>query len=100
MDLDLYQNQDGSWSANFPMTGMEVQIDRDPKKAIKKAVDANYIRVSGEVIKSQAWRCAKCHGFKPLQIHHKVKRSHGRKDVHRNLEGLCNDCHGFEHGGH
>ena len=100
MSLDLHQTPDGKWAAIFPKVAdkMEVQIAATPKEAIQKAVDANYYRVSQIVLNSQWWRCFKCRRIAALQIHHVIKRSHGRKDVASNLRGLCRDCHAFEHG--
>lgn len=46
-----------------------------------------------EIFESQEWRCDKCGRIKPLQLHHKTKRSHGRDDSKENLCGLCSDCH-------
>ncbi len=42
--------------------------------------------------------CEKCGKKRPLDWHHKVKRSQGGTDERENLIALCRECHLKEHG--
>jgi hypothetical protein len=46
-----------------------------------------------EALEHHGWSCARCHGSRRLQIHHRRFRSHGGTPPHRNLEGVCCDRH-------
>ena len=52
---------------------------------------------SAEALHQHGWRCARCHGSKRLQIHHRRYRSHGGTHQVDNLEPLCWDCHKVVH---
>ena len=43
-------------------------------------------------------KCCKFVGWYEGHAHHRIKRSQGGSDVLENLEWLCPDCHGREHG--
>jgi hypothetical protein len=78
-----------------------VKMLRAPKgypKALGELVEILYREECQRTFHKQGWRCARCAGLKPLQGHHKIKRSKGRVD-RDNIEGLCAACHGKEHGG-
>jgi HNH endonuclease len=66
--------------------------------ALQALVGIIYKRRSAQVMREQGYRCAKCKAIKPLTIHHKKFRSHGRDDSVENLLALCRPCHGGEHG--
>lgn len=57
--------------------------------ALKELELANWRRVSEIVIKRQGMKCAYCGRVGPLQIHHVVPRSKGRKDTPENLIAIC-----------
>lgn len=44
-------------------------------------------------------KCVRCGSEEYLYVHHIIHRKHGGKDVLRNLETLCEDCHMEEHEG-
>ncbi len=43
------------------------------------------------------YRCRRCGGVGPIQVHHVVKRSLGGGDDLENLESLCVPCHDQVH---
>jgi len=43
-------------------------------------------------------KCFKFVGWYEGHAHHRIKRSQGGSDVLENLEWLCPNCHGREHG--
>lgn len=49
------------------------------------------------VLERAAGRCENCGQRGPLQVHHKVFRSHGRDDRVGNLVAYCLDCHEAAH---
>ena len=67
-------------------------------QVLSNLVSRNYARVSVMVKDWQTNLCARCGEKKPLSVHHKVFRSHGRKDTAENLEALCSNCHNAAHG--
>lgn len=69
-----------------------------PSAALSDLVEKVYKIRCEEVRLRQKYKCAKCDGFKPLQVHHKTYRSHGRLDVPSNLIALCQACHEATHG--
>lgn len=52
-------------------------------------VDWNWKRNCQTVFERQGWRCARCAQLKPLQGHHRKRRSRGRNDRVENIVGLC-----------
>lgn len=60
-------------------------------------VDWNWTRVCRDVFEAQGWRCAQCGKMKPLQGHHRKRRSQGRRDTPENIEGRCQECHEAKH---
>ncbi len=65
--------------------------------ALGRLVEVIYKRRSEQTMQEQGWRCADCNGIKPLTIHHKVFRSHGRDDRRENLIAICVSCHDSRH---
>lgn len=43
------------------------------------------------------YRCRRCGGLGPIQVHHIVKRSQGGGDELTNLQSLCVPCHKAAH---
>ena len=60
------------------------------KKYIK-----NYMKFHGYCV-DDVILCERC-GAVGVDIHHKIKRSHGGSDEAENLEALCRKCHNREH---
>jgi hypothetical protein len=50
-----------------------------------------------EVLRQNGGRCARCRGYRRLQIHHRRYRSHGGTHKIENLEPVCRDCHHLIH---
>lgn len=44
------------------------------------------------------WACGKFNRAGWIECHHKIHRSKQRNDKLENLQALCNECHGREHG--
>ena len=65
--------------------------------ALEALVREVYRLNSLEVLKQHAWRCARCHGARRLQIHHRRYRSHGGSHEIDNLEPVCWSCHKMIH---
>ena len=65
--------------------------------ALDDLVAGNYRKNATAVCRKQQWRCARCGNRRPLQAHHRKRRSRGRDDQIGNLEGLCQDCHEKAH---
>lgn len=78
-----------------------VDHDRKEKEALRLLVEKVYRQRSREILEKQEGRCGRCGRVGlPLQIHHKVHRSMGRRrDSVDNLKALCLECHRLEHGG-
>jgi HNH endonuclease len=81
--------------------GTEVarQADYGVSRTLTLLVETLYKREQKKAYERARYRCERCARIKPLETHHKVFRSHGRRDTADNLEVLCVDCHGEEHGG-
>ena len=56
-------------------------------------VDWNWKRNCQTVFEQQEYRCARCGKMKPLQGHHRKRRSRGRDDRVTNITGMCQPCH-------
>lgn len=68
-------------------------------EGLESLVRKVYLIHSEIVRKRQQYRCADCSKFPtPLQVHHKIFRSHGRDDRVSNLKALCPSCHERAHG--
>ena len=48
-----------------------------------------------QVAFNQEWKCNKCKNILPAsyEVDHKIKKSHGGKNIFSNLQALCNNCH-------
>ena len=80
--------------------GEELIIDAEHTTedlALEALVREVYRLNSLEVLKHHGWRCARCRGFRRLQIHHRRYRSHGGSHEIDNLEPVCWDCHKMIH---
>lgn len=67
-------------------------------EALRRLVENNYAELCRRVWTKQEGKCWECGRFRPLSFHHVVHRSKGRIDSEDNLRGLCQPCHGREHG--
>jgi HNH endonuclease len=74
-------------------TVVAVGMGSEAKFALASLVEANYNRVRKLVLARDGWRCTNCGALSNLQAHHKVFRSHGRRDTLESLTTLCNRCH-------
>ena len=77
---------------------VSISTRRVSSDALDSLVHQVYQIRSKEVFERQEWRCATCHGIKPLQIDHVIPRARGRDDRTSNLQGLCPACHEKKHG--
>jgi hypothetical protein len=76
---------------------LQLQVKReDGPKSLKEKVtrDAYWQVLRYRVLERDGWKCVRCGADGDnLQIHHKIKRRFGGKDVEGNLEALCPPCH-------
>jgi 5-methylcytosine-specific restriction endonuclease McrA len=70
---------------------------RNQRLAAERVVAKNWDLVSEVVMKRDGYKCVHCGGMQNLSVHHKVFRSHGRRDVPENLETNCLSCHEAAH---
>lgn len=90
-DGDLIQT---GWVARDD-SGQEVLAYRhkDPQFALERLCDGVYRIHCNMVGAAQSYRCADCGRCRPLDPHHKIKRSKGRVDTCENLVMVCRICH-------
>lgn len=98
-DLTIDHSPDNFYLASG-MIGQFRVYDTDARRAAKAIVDWNWREVCRKRSHQQGYRCLYCKGLKPLQGHHKIKRSQGRRDVVGNVDMLCSACHGAKFGPH
>ena len=67
------------------------------KNAVKRILADHWRWVQSVVAERQGYKCNRCGMIRPLQFHHIVARSKGRRDSPDNIEGLCHECHRREH---
>ena len=75
-----------------------MSASKRPKDALNVIVNWNWRRVSAIVLKRAGYACEDCRRIRPLQIHHRIFRSHGRRDIESNLLAICAPCHEKRHG--
>lgn len=76
-----------------------VEHGKSEEEALEALIRLMYKTRSGIVLERASYRCERCGGLEPLEVHHKVFRSHGRSDALSNLQALCNTCHAKIHEG-
>lgn len=104
------------------ITGLDIQVLAEAKNFIVYALNGHHevVRVSGRNLKTllslavervyainrevamerAGWRCERCGKITGVTAHHKVHRARGQRDDRvENLEVLCAEHHGKEHGG-
>ena len=70
-------------------------LAKGEKAAANRFLEHNLRRIRTQKLREQKGRCADCARARPLQQHHKKKRSQGRDDRPENLILLCAECHKF-----
>lgn len=97
--LDVQEN---AMTAIAQRDGAEVAraAGRDSDAALATLVQKLY-DMNGEIVMTGGgWRCFYCGKIVPLQRHHNVGRSRGRRDDSvENLRPTCAECHARRHGG-
>lgn len=67
-----------------------VPLRRSPLRRRRRGVP---LSVRAQLLERCQGRCERCRLVKPLDPHHRVKRSQGGKDELGNLFALCRECH-------
>lgn len=81
--------------AHRPIGKVYFQRHQDLRsKLLQKCYDIRRV----QCLDRAKWACEKCNRVGGLECHHKIHRSKERNDKLENLQALCNDCHGREHG--
>jgi ribosomal protein S14 len=97
MELEIRRLLEGLYAA-YDGDNLIASAEGTAKEAAQSLVNQVYHLRSQEVFTRAKWKCEKCGRRRALQVHHRVFRSHGRKDVVSNLVALCQSCHESFHG--
>ena len=92
LDLDGFYFQAQDRGEHVASAGAKTE-----KEALRRLVEKVYKIHCEIVMRRQQFRCAVCGLIKPLSVHHRVFRSHGRDDRTSNLLALCNEDHEAQH---
>lgn len=100
--LTLWLPEDDDYDFVVLIEGQQIpllfQPIANPKLLIQVFLCWNLERLRLKIGAKQEWKCAHCGTVRPLQLHHKKKRSRQRDDREENLEMICQQDHAREHG--
>lgn len=74
-----------------------IVVEDDAGAAANRFLEENLRQITQIKLREQRGRCQRCGRRRPLQLHHRVLRSHGRDDRPENLELLDQECHEAQH---
>lgn len=101
MELEIRETSGSEvhgWSAFDGQVPLAFAEGYNKTKVMDQLVIMVYRIRCQECLRRACWKCEICGKTGvPLQVHHKVFRSQGRKDTLENLMASCQPCHEREH---